>query len=178
MLKLVEPSEEYISEYKEAYLLSLDKIEKGLMRKHNMMFMNPDEIDVIQRILDDRDQSKLPDNYVPSYDYFAVEDGKFIGIIFIRIRLTDELLRFGGHIGYGTNPKYWQQGYGTEILKLGLEKIQELIDVDKVLITCDDDNIGSARIIEKNGGVLEDKVMNTYMDDTFLTRRYWIDLNK
>ena len=176
MLKLIEASEKYIEQYKMAYIESLKKIKLGEMKKHTMMFLNPDEIDVVQFFYDNRDISKLPSHYVPSYDYFAVDDDKFIGIIHIRIKLTDNLLRYGGHIGYAINPIYWKKGYGTELLKLGLEKAKELIKDDKVLLTCDDDNIGSYKIIEKNGGILENKVENSSDGEVFLTRRYWINL--
>lgn len=123
-----------------------------------MMFLNPDEKDIVQTFMDNRDQSKLPSYYVPSYDYFAVDDDKFIGVIHIRIRLTENLLKYGGHIGYGV--KYWKMGYGKEILKLALQEYKDLIEEDKILITCDDDNIGSYKIIEANGGILENKVEN------------------
>jgi len=176
MLKLIDANEKYLREYKEAYIKANEKINKGLIKKHDLMFLNPDEVNIIQIFKDNRDQNKLPSHYVPSYDYFFVEDDKFIGVIHIRIRLTDNLLKYGGHIGYGINPKYWNQGYGTELLKLGLEKAKELIEENKVLITCDDDNVASAKIIEKNGGILENKVINTDQGETFLTRRYWINL--
>ena len=175
MLKLIEAEEKYLQEYKEAYMLSLEKINDGLIKKHDLMFMNPDEVDIIQRMKDNRDKTKLKPTYVPSYDYFAVDDDKFIGVIHIRVSLTPALLNYGGHIGYGVNPKYWQQGYGTQILKLGLEKSKELIKEDRILVTCDDDNIGSYKIIEKNGGILENKVTNEDSGETFLTRRYWIE---
>ena len=176
MLKLIEADEKYLQEYKEAYIISLKKLKEGLFKKHDLMFLNPDEIDIVQKMKDNRDRTKLIPGYVPSYDYFAVDDNKFIGIIHIRIELTPSLIQFGGHIGYAVNPKYWYQGYGTEILKCGLEKAKELIHDDKVLITCDDDNIGSCKIIERNNGILENKVVNTYNNETFLTRRYWIKL--
>ena len=173
MIKLIEPKEKYLKEYKEAYELSMEKINEGTIKKHDLMFENIDDIDVIQWSKDNKDISKLPKGYVPSYDYFVVDGDKFIGIIYIRIRLTSLLLNFGGHIGYGINPKYWKKGYGTETLRLGLEKAKEL-GIKEVLITCDDDNIGSYKIIEKNGGKLENKVMNESCGEKFLTRRYWI----
>ena len=83
-------------------------------------------------------------------------------------------MRYGGHIGYAVNPKYWNMGYGKEILRLGLEQFKYLIEEDKILITCDDDNTGSSKIIEANGGVLENKVENEDDGEKFLTRRYWI----
>lgn len=65
-------------------------------------------------------------------------------------------------------------GYGKAILKLVLDQYKDLIEEDKILITCDDDNIGSYKIIEANGGILENKVENEDAGEKFLTRRYWI----
>jgi len=174
MLKIIEANEKYLSQYKEAYIDSLKQIELGNMKKHDMMFLNPDEIDIIQHFKDTRDPNKLLSHYVPSYDYFVVDDDKFIGVIHIRIRLTDNLIKYGGHIGYGVNPKYWKMGYGKVILKLGLEKSKNLIEEENILITCDDDNIGSYKIIESNGGILENKISNEDAGEVFITRRYWI----
>lgn len=174
MLKIIEANEKYLDQYKEAYFETLKQVELGNIKKHAMMFVNPLETNVIEFFKNNRDQSKLPANYVPSYDYFAVDDDKFIGVIHIRIRLTESLLRYGGHIGYAINPKYWQMGYGTKLLKLGLEQYKNLIEEDQILITCDDDNIGSMKIIEANGGVLENKVLNHDGEEMFITRRYWI----
>ena len=174
MLKLIEANEKYLEQYREAYLESLKQIELGNMKKHDMMFINPDQVDIIQKFKDNRDQSKLPSYYVPSYDYFAVDDDKFIGVIHIRIRLTEKLLRYGGHIGYAINPKYWNMGYGKQLLKIGLEQYKYLVDENDILITCDDDNVGSYKIIEANGGILENKVENEDCGEAFLTRRYWI----
>lgn len=177
MLKLVEPDKKYIEQYKDAYNLILNKVKEGYVKKHDITFINPDEIDVIEKHKDSRDISKIPSHYVPSYNYFLVDDDIFIGEIHIRVRLTDNLLRYGGHIGYAINPKYWNQCYGTKMLELGLKKAKKLVEEDRVLITCDDDNIGSCKVIEANGGVLENKVENTDCGERFLTRRYWIDLN-
>lgn len=176
MIKLIDADERYLPEYKIAYVETVKKIKEGIVKKHNLIFKNPDEVDIIKYFKDNRDITKLKPGYVPSYDYFLVDGDKFIGEIHIRISLTDKLLQYGGNVGYAINPIYWEMGYGTQILKLGLEKSKKLIKEDKVLITCDDDNIGSYKIIEKNGGVLESKVLNTDCDETFLTRRYWINL--
>jgi len=175
MLKLIEADKKYLEQYREAYIESFKQMELGNIKKHNMLFINPDENDIIQQFKDNRDQSKLPSHYVPSYDYFAVDDDKFIGVIHIRVRLTENLMRYGGHIGYGINPKYWNMGYGKELLKIGLEQNKNLIEEDKILITCDDDNIGSYKIIESNGGILENKIENEDCGEKFLTRRYWIN---
>mgnify|MGYP003331431201 CR=1 FL=1 len=108
MLKIIEANDKYLDQYKEAYIESLKQIELGNIKRHDMMFLNPNDNDIVQHFKDSRDQSKLPSYYVPSYDYFVVDDDKFIGVIHIRIRLTENLLRYGGHIGYAVNPKYWK----------------------------------------------------------------------
>lgn len=176
MIKLIDGDEKFLDGYKEAYDLSLNKIKEGVIKQHDLMFVNIDEVDIIQVMKDNRDRTKLKPTYVPSYDYFIVDDEKFIGRINIRIELTPSLLQYGGNIGYGINPKYWRQGYGTIALKLGLEKAKELGLKDKILVTCDDDNIGSYKIIEKNGGILENKIVNTDGNEAFITRRYWIKI--
>lgn len=176
MLYLTEPDERYLEGYREAYLLSLQKVNEGRIALHDLMFSDPDGADIIKSLLDARDRSKLKPGYVPSYNFFAVDGEAFIGRVNIRTALTPALLQYGGNIGYAINPKYWRMGCGTEALRLALEKARELIQTDEVLITCDDSNTGSCRVIEKNGGVLENKVVNTDSGETFLTRRYRIRL--
>ena len=176
MLKLVDPSYEYVKDYEEAYTLCLKEIEKGNMKVHDLVFSDPYKEDVIARLLNNRDITKLKPGYVPSYDYFLVDGDNFIGEIHIRTSLTPRLLQYSGNIGYGINPKYWRKGYGSKLLYLGLNKAKELIKEDKVLVTCDDDNIGSFKVIENNGGVLENKVVNEIDGEEILTRRYWIKL--
>jgi predicted acetyltransferase len=109
---------------------------------------------------------------VPSTLYFLVEnDGRILGAIDFRHSLNEILIVHGGHIGYGVRPSERRKGYCSLMLKTLLDMIR-LRGYSKVLLTCDDDNIGSIRTIEKNGGVLEDKVIY----EGKLSRRYWIDL--
>lgn len=83
------------------------------------------------------------------------------------------LLFSGGHIGDGIRPSERRKGYATAMLRLALEKCRAL-GIRRVLMTCDKDNIGSAKSIIKNGGILENEVMN---EDGVLEQRYWIDLD-
>ena len=107
--------------------------------------------------------------------YLWLVDGEeFVGEISIRHRLTDALTRFGGHIGYGIRYSQWNKGRGTEMLSKALLYAKDVIGLDRVLLTCGDDNLGSARVIEKNGGMLQDKIINIINDKERLTRRYWI----
>ena len=112
----------------------------------------------------------LQEGYVPATALWLVDNGEFIGSLSLRHRLNENLLKMGGHIGYSIRPSARKRGYGTKILELALP-IAKSLGIDKVLVTCDDDNTGSAKIIEKNGGVLENKVEH----EGKLKRRYWIE---
>ena len=87
----------------------------------------------------------------------------------------DSLLRYGGHIGYGIRYSKWNFGYGTKMLALALKKAKQM-GLEKGLITCNDDNIGSAKVIENNGGILQDIIENVVDGKRIYTKRYWIEL--
>lgn len=115
----------------------------------------------------------LPGDFVPSTFLVGVVDGQVVGRISIRHRLTDYLKRIGGHIGYGVIPGCRRRGYATEMLKQTLPFCPPL-GLRKVLITCDVDNAGSRRVIEKCGGILED--ITNYSKLKIQKRRYWINI--
>ena len=108
---------------------------------------------------------------VPETIFWLIGDGQFIGRTSLRHSLNPKLLQFGGHIGYEIRPTQRRKGYGKLILRLALEQARA-IGLTRVLVTCDDTNIGSAKIIEYNGGVLENTVL--LAGDSVSTRRYWI----
>ena len=108
---------------------------------------------------------------VPSSLFWLVADGHgYIGDVDVRHYLIDSLKRYGGHIGYKIRPSFRRRGYGGLICRLGIEQAR-LLGIGDILITCDDDNVGSYKIIEANGGVLQDRIDN---GRGVLTRRYWI----
>ena len=111
---------------------------------------------------------RLPEGYVPGSKYFLMEEGspKFLGVVTICHREAD------GHINYAVAPSERNKGYATEQLRLALEKCREM-GIGPVLITCDRENIASMKVIQKNGGVLEDERMT---EDGKAFQRYWIDL--
>ena len=100
----------------------------------------------------------LPAGYVPSTMLFAFAGEDIVGRASIRHRLNEELLRLGGHIGVVVVPVFRRRGHATTILRLALEEACERFGLTRVLITCDDENVGSRTAIERNGGVLENVV--------------------
>lgn len=118
----------------------------------------------------------LRPGWVPQTSFWLVEPGAplIIGTLQLRHWLTPALEREGGHIGYSITPSRRGQGYGTRQLALGLEKAREL-GLDRVLVTCDTDNIASARVIQKNGGEFQDEVISDTSGKP--VSRYWIDLS-
>jgi predicted acetyltransferase len=110
---------------------------------------------------------ELPENRVHSTYFWIVEDDEFVGHLALRHDLTPWLLEEGGHIGYSVRPSRRRQGHARRALALALTEAKEL-GLDRVLLTCDEDNEGSRRTIEANGGVYEDSRNGK--------RRYWIDI--
>lgn len=113
---------------------------------------------------------------VPATTYFTVRksDGKIVGSVQLRHELNEDLSKRGGHIGYGICPSERKKGYGSEQLSLVLLKAKEL-HIQRVMISCDKDNIASAKVALINGGKLEWEGID---EEDGLIQIYWIDLTK
>lgn len=127
--------------------------------------------DLVQRTHRWRLGQDLPPGWVPSTFLVAAVDGQIVGRTSIRHELNDFLLAEGGHVGYAVLPAYRRRGYATEILRQSLV-IARSQGVDRVLVTCDEDNVASVRVIERCGGVLEN--VTKAPDGGPGTKRYWI----
>lgn len=123
-------------------------------------------------LADSRAGVNLPERLVPSTFLVADVDGQIVGRVSIRHRLNEFLRVEGGHIGYCVLPDFRRRGYATEILRQALI-VARSIGIDRVLVTCDDDNAASIKVIEANGGKLDSVQPAT--DLTSAHRRYWID---
>lgn len=128
----------------------------------------------VRKLHDESEGKQLPKGYVPQTTYWLVDGTEFIGRINIRHELTPFLLRIGGHIGYDIRPSKRKLGYGKKMLALALPKAKAL-GITKVLITCNETNIGSQKIIEANGGILENR--ESQGENLPLKLRYWISLS-
>ena len=118
------------------------------------------------------------ENNVPSTVCLCirVKDNKLVGIIDFRHDLTEFLLNYGGNIRYSIHPEERRKGYATEMLRLMLIKCKEL-NKDRVLLTCDKENIASAKTMIANGAVLENEVEDNYQISwSGVIQRYWIEL--
>jgi len=170
-LKLVLPS----LEYRESFLEAMDECESAGIdewfwsaSKSSRKTLQP----YLKNVEDQSHGVNLKETQVPATMYWLVQGKEILGRVHIRHTLNDKLLKEGGHIGYYIKPSKWNQGYGTKALNLGLKQF-EIIGVKKALVTTDDGNLASARVIEKCGGVLENRVKVEGRD---LVRRYWIEL--
>ncbi len=127
---------------------------------------------------DNRLSKKYGKEYTPSTVYLAIRssDNKLVGIIDFRHRLSEFLLNYGGNIGYSVLPEERRKGYAKEMLKLVLEYCKGY-GLNRILVTCDKDNIGSYKTIKANGGILENEVIDEVnLSKSGVIQRYWIDL--
>ena len=168
MIRLIVPTEEYLPSYREAYEAF---VRQGVA---TYSFTDPSSCDIFAKFDRCRKALDLPPDRVGEDKYWLVDDKKayFIGEIALRHRLNEALRQRGGHIGYAVRYGEWNRGYGTRMLALALEKAKER-QISPVLITCNDDNLASARVMEKNGFRLADKVSVSIDGKPVLTRRYW-----
>ena len=113
---------------------------------------------------------------VPDSMFFLLDEerDRLLGAVNIRHYLNDALLQGGGHIGDGIRPSERRKGYATELVRLALIECKKL-GIRRVLMTCDKDNVGSAKSILRNGGVLENEFVN---EEGNVEQRYWIDLDE
>jgi predicted acetyltransferase len=126
----------------------------------------------LQVLVDQQSGTNFPPDRVRATFLFAFVGPRIVGRVSIRHSLNDVLERVGGHIGYVVVPEFRRRGYATEILRQSLDIARTQLGIQRALLTCDDDNIGSIRTIEKNGGQLENVISSADLEKP--KRRYWI----
>lgn len=101
-------------------------------------------------------ETPRPADWVAATTLWWVDGDEYLGRIAIRHGLTPSLREAGGHIGYDVRPTARRRGHATAMLRAALPVARRL-GIDPALITCDVDNVASRRVIEANGGTLEDQ---------------------
>lgn len=175
MLALIEPT----TDLHAAWLASRDEWGRGVHQPGSGL-RGGDDVDSaegfaawVERLRREGDESRppLPGLVHAAYWWVVDQDGAVVGSISLRYALNDFLLLAAGHIGYGVRPSARGRGVAGWALGEVLATARRR-DLESVLITCVVDNTASARVIEKQGGVLED-VRDTPAGPR---RRYWITL--
>lgn len=174
MTKIITPNQKYM----ESYLAALREFyaEGFLTNKINYEEVAQDFAGYLARIAAKKEGKGMPDGYVPQSEYWLIDSaGEYLGTAIVRHRLNEVLYNVGGHIGYYIRPAQRGRGHGTKILFLALREAKNL-GLDRVLITCDETNLGSRKIIEANGGVLENIMPNG--EGQPCRMRFWIALSR
>ena len=167
-LKLVKASNEYRNQIKEMmdeWNASGEKIIPYAIRR-----VDYNDFEYYCNNLEVKDTSN---GLVPDSTFFCLDVDRniVVGAVNIRHYLNEALLLNGGHIGDGVRPSERRKGIATKMISLALDECRKL-GIQDVLMVCDKDNIGSAKSILNNGGVLENEVIV----DGVVEQRYWIKL--
>ncbi len=113
------------------------------------------------------------DGWVRNTTWFLVSNGRIIGNYNFRHELTESLRRCGGHCGYSVRPSERRKGCGSMLLAHAKD-FGRTLGLRRILVTCSVDNHGSSRVIQRNGGILEDTVRDVESGGEL--SRYWITL--
>lgn len=173
--RLITPEKNYAASYaealreglhleptKEAEILRVENDFDGWLRERT-------DLSVPVTLPDGRQVPRMPN----STFWLVAGADRFLGAIGVRHQLSESLMKFGGHVGYAVRKSERNKGYGTLMFRMVMPHVKAL-GLEKILVTCNDDNVGSIKIIEAAGGVLEDKI--PIFDRPMLHRRYWITL--
>lgn len=172
-IKLVVPSityEEQIMAYRNEFLENGDSMDgTSFLREYEQVSEWLAFIDRNSR------EETVTEGLVVATEFLAVRssDNRLVGMIDVRHTLNDYLLKFGGHIGYSVRRSEWNQGYAKEMLRVALDYCRT-IELKKVLVTCVKTNLASAKVIQFNGGKLENELVDETDGET--VQRYWITL--
>lgn len=131
---------------------------------------------MVERFHENAQGIHLPEGWVPSSVYWLMrDDTTILGMLCLRHWLNERLRQHGGHIGYAVRPSERGKGRATRMLALALEKARQR-GLERVLLTCNQANRASARVIEKNGGVLEAQRPIMLRGEPRMSCYYWIEL--
>lgn len=171
MLKLVKPDKKYKRQYIE--MLEEWQLTGGKIIPYSITKPYEDFDNLIVEF-EKEEKGILDPRFVPATTLWAYDEerDKIIGAVNIRHRLNEMLLMSGGHVGDGVRPSERRKGFATQMIHLALQECREM-GIHKVLMVCFKNNIGSAKSIMNNGGILENEVV---YEDGRIDQRYWIEI--
>lgn len=172
MLKLVKPSIKYKTQFIEM-MKEWEATDEKII-PYSIRIAPYNDFDKMLKYFKDEENGMYMPKQVPATTFWAYDDetDMIVGAVNIRHKLNETLLKGGGHIGDGVRPSQRRKGYATKMIALALQECKKL-GINKVLMVCYKDNIGSAKSIQKNGGILENEIP---LKDGKIDQRYWIDL--
>lgn len=165
LVKLTKEYRKHLEEMMQEWTSMGEKIVPYAIRKNDYRNFDYylDNLEIVQET-----DGKVPDTTLFCLD---LDRNIFVGAVNIRHYLTEEMLVNAGHIGDGVRPTERRKGYATAMIGLALKEAKKL-GISRVLMVCDKNNIGSAKSIINNGGILENEIeVNGVVE-----QRYWIDL--
>jgi predicted acetyltransferase len=142
-----------------------------------VMFTRPglEDEEEFRRLVDNRTGDALPSSPRPpgwcptTHWWMEAPDvaDRFVGSISLRHNISHpRLATVGGHVGYAVRPSARRSGFATDALRQVVARAGPR-GIPRLLVTCDSDNLASATVIERCGGVFEGELQGK--------RRYWID---
>ncbi len=173
-IKLMEPTTDYeedIWQFREEIIASKDKDKFAGCGNLEQCSSAREWIDTVRLF---KNAETCPEGRVPANCYIAVreEDNRIVGVIDLRHHINTPILStWGGHMGYYVRPGERGKGYAKKMVRQNLQHCKAL-HIEKVMITCDTDNLASEKVIIANGGVFE----KTVEVDGDLMKRYWISI--
>ena len=127
------------------------------------------------KVQKDLSEESIEDNRIPATLYLTVRksDNRVVGNLQIRHKLNEKLLQYGGHIGDSVRPSERRKGYASWMLN-NIKPFCRSIGLDKILVCCLNNNVGSRKTILTNGGIYDGTVYNESQNKYL--ERYWINL--
>ena len=170
-LVLVDPSESFRDSYRSLVQEFMDRGEP--LVPFCLAFPNDDFAAFLSTLAACARGEGVPTEFAPHSTYWLVRDGReVVGVSNVRHMLTDRLRLEGGHIGYGVRPSARRNGFATELLRQTLGRARAM-GLERVLVTCAQQNVASARTILRNGGAFDSEEFIPELGE--IVQRYWID---
>ena len=172
-LMLLKPGKEYaegIFRYRNAFIIAGDPMDGT-----GSLYRIPDPDIWLDQVTDLSRPETTPEDWVTTSQYICVRpyDNKLVGMIQLRHSLNEYLAQYGGHVEFSVLPEERGKGYATWMLKNTLRYARDFA-INRLILAVEPKNAAGKRVIEKNGGVFMDKVLDPEYEMEL--ERYSIDL--